>query len=193
MDMKMTKSQKRIITVVGIIAAIFAVFTAFVYIPMASQLGKMKKEYARINSDIEQVKSMGGGKTLEKTISDLNARLDRLKVMFPSKEEGFLKTLSDTAAKFKIEIHTMNPEKKHIMMDMGGSPVIIKDCVVQEMSITVNMMTDFKTFSSFIKYLKDDCPVYLKADMVRMEKTSNDKHPQLNIDMKIHTYLICPK
>ena len=54
---------------------------------------------------------------------------------------------------------------------------------------------------NFIRTIREDFPVYIKFDEIRMEKIPDDKaekapkesHPLLNIHIKVHSYLICSK
>ena len=134
MDIKITKRQKSIITIISIIAAVFIVFIIFIYLPAIRELSTLKKEYETTESDISQIKKMGSNeKTLEETINKLTSRLDVLNNMFPSKEEGILNMLSQTAEKLKIEVVSMNPEKKHVIQEIGGAQVSIMNCAIQEL------------------------------------------------------------
>lgn len=186
--------MKRSMKSVAVIGGAFLLFIFLLYIPTLHGLSSMRGDYDRISSEIAQMKNMdGGGKSLEETIAKLNKRLDVLNSMFPSKEEGVLRLLSQTASNLKINVTSMTPEKRHIVQEIGGASVNIKECAIQEMGIKMSVKSDYKAFEEFVRTVREDFPVYVKFDSVRMEKTSNDKHPVLNIDVEMHTYLICSK
>ena len=191
MDIKLTKAQKDTTIVIVAIAAAFFLFASFVYLPMRRELARMQKEYNSIDADIKEIQKLSGGKSLEETIAELTERIDVLKEKFPSKEEGMEKMLADSAAANGIELHSMTPDKKRDVTDIGGVPINIKGCVVREMVVTLNMKTNFRNFIKFIKYNREQLPVYIRTDYVSIEKVSKDKPPLLNIEMKSHAYLVC--
>ena len=177
------------------IGGVFLLFIIFVYLPMARELSALKRDYDNTISDISQIKKtvVGDRGSLEETINRLNTRLDVLNNMFPSQEEGILNILSETAARFKIDVINMSPEKKRIVREIAQAPIPITACAVQEMGISMSIKTDYRTAVEFMRAIRDDFPTYIKFDSVRMEKASNDRHPLLNIELKMHTYLVCAK
>lgn len=196
MNMKITQKQKKIFMTAAIIGAVYLLFIIFVHIPMIHKLAVLKSDYDRTISEINQIKAMvGGDKSLENTINKLNQQLEKLNTMFPSTEEGILNILSDTAAKFKINVISMNPEKKHIVEEIGKTPVAIKECKVQEMEVSMVLKADYKTVNDFVRTIRQDFPVYIKFDYIKMDKVqeSDGRHPILNIDLKMHAYLVCPQ
>lgn len=196
MNIKITKRQQKIFTVVSVIIAVFLIFITFIYLPMRRELTILKKEYGKIESETKEARIIAGeGRSLEDAIGALKTRIDSMNKQFPSKEEGILRALSERAESFKIKVTNMNPEKKRIVQEIGVAPVNIRDCVVQEMALTMNLKTDFMTFGRFARSLKEDFPVWIKMDSVRMESASGDKekHPLLNIEVKMRAYLICPR
>ncbi|MDD5136286.1 MAG: hypothetical protein PHN63_02930 [Candidatus Omnitrophica bacterium] len=195
MNIKLTERQKKTFMVAGMIGGAFFLFIVFVYVPMARELAALKKDYDRTISDIGQIKKtvVGERGSLEETINRLNRRLDVLNNMFPSQEEGILNVLSRTAAKFKINVISTNPEKKHAIQEIGQTPIAIKECVVQKMEVAMIIRTDYKTAVEFIRAIRDDFPTYIKFNSIRMEKVSDDRHPLLKIELNMLTYLVCAK
>jgi Tfp pilus assembly protein PilO len=173
-------------------ALIFIVFIAFIYSPMKRELKKTRAEYESIEKEIASIKtSAGEGRSLDEIISALKSRLTELEKKFPEKEELILRDISGKAKQFNIELNNMSPDKKRAVTDIECAVLAKKGYVLQEMAITVNMKTDFKTFAEFMKSLKDDFPFYLKLDSVRLVKLSGgDRHPMLDIELKLRAYLI---
>lgn len=196
MNIKITKRQQKIFTVIFVITAVFLIFITFIYLPLRRELTILKKEYEKIESETKEARIIAGeGRSLDEAIGALKTGIDSMNNQFPSKEEGILRALSGRAESFKIKVTNMSPEKKRIVQEIGGAPVNIRDCVVQEMALTMNLKTNFMIFGRFARSLKEDFPVWIKVDSVRMERASGDKekHPLLDIEVKLRAYLICSK
>lgn len=194
MKMKITKRQKNLFTAAAIAGGVCLLFVVFVQIPAIQRLAALKNDYDKTMSDIKQIKNLvGGDKSIESMINKLNVRLEQLNTMFPSTEEGIINILSETAAKFNINVTSTIPEKKHVVEDIGKVPVAIKDCKVEEMEIAMTLKADYKTLSDFVRTIRESFPVYIKFDYIKIVKIqeSDARHPLLDIDLKMHTYLVC--
>jgi len=188
----MTRRQKKTLKAVAIIAAAFAVFVIFVYIPMARELSALKRDYDGTISDIGQImKVVSGGASLEGKINKLNARLEVLNNMFPSKEEVILNTLSEAAARSKVDVISISPGKKRVIKEIGKDVIAVKACSVQQMDVAMTIRADYKMLNDFAREVREDFPVYIKFDYIGIEKASSDKHPILKVELKMHSYLIC--
>lgn len=187
-----TKSQKKAMISLLAMALIFIIVIAFVYIPMRRELNRTRAEYGSIEKEIASIKNAAGeGKSLDEIIAALRARLTQLENRFPEKEEIILQNLSERARDLKIDLNNTSPNKKRIVADIDCSALNKKGCILQEMAITMNMKTDFRTFAEFMKSLKDDFPFYIRLDSARLVKQSgDDKHPILDIEIKLRAYLI---
>jgi len=190
--LNLTKPQKKALISILVMGVIFIIFIVFVYTPMRRELNKTKTEYEVIEKEIADIKRVAGeGKSLDEVIAALKTRLTELENKFPEKEEQILQDLSERAKKFNIDLNNTSPDKKRIVTDIECSSLNKRGCILQEMGIKMSMKTDFKTFSEFIKSLKDDFPFYLKLDSARLVKLAGtDRHPMLDIEIKLRAYLI---
>ncbi len=89
-----TKRQKKILEIVIIIAAAFALFVIFIYLPLRREFVKVKGEFQTTEAEVNHIRKMAGGKkSLEETILSLKSRLDMLDKKFPKEDEVVLREL----------------------------------------------------------------------------------------------------
>ncbi len=193
-NIEITKRQKKIFMFVGIVALTFAVFIIFIYLPTKRHLVQLKDEYFVLQNEINEFnKSIGEGKPLEQAILSLRNRLETLDKKFPEKEEIVLRELSALAENLSIEISSIRPEKKKEIKEIENTPIDIKGCIVQEMPISMNLRTSYKTLGEFLKVLKEAFPVFIKIDNVRITKTADKNSPLLDVSLSLNTYLASPQ
>lgn len=188
----LTDIQKRIFILAGIITLSFFIFAVLIYIPANRKMVQLKTEFTRLEEETKRLKKyVGEGQSLEQIIVSLNNRLDKLHVRFPEKEEVVLRELSALASGLGIEVLSIKPDRKKVLQSINEEQVAIKDCVVQEMSVAINMKTSYKVLGEFIRRIKEDFPVFIKVDSVQMEKVSDDYNSNiLNVNMNVDSYLI---
>jgi len=190
--LKMTGSQKKAAVSILAMVLVFIVFIVFIYIPMHRELDKTIAEYGSVEKEISDIKNAAGkDKSLDEIIAALKKRLTELENKFPAKEEQILSDLSDRAKDLKIDLINMTPDKKRLVTGIDCAALNKKGCVLQEMAITMNMRTDFRTFAGFMKSLKENFPFYIKLDSAHLVRLAgSDRHPMLDIEVKLHAYLI---
>lgn len=189
-----TKRQKKILEIVVIIAAAFALFVIFIYLPLRREFVKVKGEFQTTETEVNQIRKMAGGKkSLEETILSLRSRLDSLDKKFPKEDEVVLRELSSLLARLNIEVTSFRPERKSVITDMENAPLpAIKGCSIQEMPILLSLKTSYKKAGEFFRALKQDFPIYVRVNSIRIKKIQ-DKSELLDIDIDLDTYLVCPK
>lgn len=188
---KITKAQEKILMIVGVVSLAFLIFILFIYLPSRRQLVRLKNEFYGIESEIENIKkATGEGRSLEENITILKARLDELDKKFPAKEEVILRELSDAAARYDIAVTALKPQKKKVIKDIDGISIMIKDCQVQEMPVSLSLKASYKTLGEFLKFLKDQTPVFVRIDNVRMAKGSDKMSAIIDVELNLNSYLI---
>lgn len=188
-----TKHQKKIFKIVGIVVSAFAVFIIFIYIPAEKKLARLKGEYLIIQTEINEFnKSIGEGKPLEQVILSLKGRLEVLDKKFPEKEEVVFRDLSTLAEGLGIEVLSVRPEKKRVVTEIENVPVSIEGCLIQEMPISVNLRASYKALGEFLKNLKENSSSFIRVDSIRVGKTSDRGSTLLNVNLNLNTYLISP-
>src|SRR3989338_5405686 len=145
MDRKtITKRQKKILVIVGIVGSAFIIFIALIYLPLRAELARLKNEFYKLESEISQIKKVAReGESLEEAIVSLKGRLETINKKFPEKDEVILRELSGLAAKLGIEVVSIRPQKKRMIQEIGDRPIGIKECLVQEMPVSMNLRASY--------------------------------------------------
>jgi len=145
-----------------------------------------------MEAEVNQIKNISGGKnSLEEAIVSLQGKLDTLNMQFPDREEIILRELSSLLARLNIEVVSFRPQRKSIVTEIENSPIAVKGCSIQEMSMAISVKTAYKKLIEFFKILKRDFPIYLRVESIRMQKKSADKSSALlNADLALDAYLI---
>ena len=189
-----TRRQKRILTIVGIVGAAFVIFAVFIYIPSQRELARLKREYASAETEVGRIKGTDGSRmSLEEAIISLDARFKTLGIKFPEREEAMLRELSGLLSKLGMEVVSFRPQKKQIIRTVGNSQINIKDRCVFEMPIAITLNTRYKTLGEFFNILEVEFPVFLSAENVQMRTSSQDSPGLLNVDLNMKAYLVCPE
>ncbi len=192
--LRITKRQKKILMIVGVVTFAFVVFILFIYLPSQRELIRLKNEYYKTESEIMNIKrSAGEGKSLEENIGLLKKKFDALNNKFPAKEEVILRALSEAAAKCDIEVMNLKPHRKRVIQEIGSISIKMKDSYVQEMSVAMSLKGSYRRLGEFFRYLKEDLPVFARVDDVRLAKRSDDISGLLEAEVDLNTYLICPE
>ena len=98
-----TKEQKKILMIVGIVGCAFLIFVIFIYLPLRREFRQVKGEFYRIESEVSEIKKAGGeGRSLEASIASLNNNLNIINRKFPEKEEAILRELSGLLGRLGI-------------------------------------------------------------------------------------------
>jgi len=186
-----TKGQKKILLIVGIVLLIFAMFMLLAYLPLRVKEKRLKAEIDSIESDIARIKKIAeGSASIEEAITVLKNKLESLNKEFPAREEIVLRSLSELAAKTNIDIVSMVPQKKKTVTDIAGSSIKLKGSIVQEMSVSVGFKTNYKNLAAFLNALENDFPVCLRVESVQMSRSGNAAGGTLDVSLTLAAYLI---
>lgn len=192
--LKIIEKQKKILIFSGIVLAAFVIFIILIYLPAKSRLAELKKEYSLIQSEIDEFKkSLGDEESMEQVILSMKKKLDLLDRKFSEKEEDVLKEISVLAGNLGVEIASIRPERKRVIKEIDKYVVNIKECVVQEMPIYMNLKASYRMAGEFLKDLKENCPVFIDIQNVSMVKHKDKASELLDVTMNINTYLVCPE
>lgn len=190
---KLEPRYKNMIVSGAALAFFYAALVAFIYMPMHKHLVSLKKEYTQIDAEIAKIKDMAGSdKSFDEVITILKNKLDSISTRFPAKEEGILKAISERATAMGVRLDTLNPGKKRIVESLFNTPVKIAGCTVQEIEITMKFDCGFAKLVEFLTALKEDFPYYLKRVSINIVKASEGPPPQLDVELRVRSYLVTP-
>jgi len=186
-----TGAQKKILIVAGIVIAALAIFLRAAYLPMKQEAERLKREIGVIESEIAAIRQMAGeGRQLEAAIGALKTRLDALNAMFPDREEVILRELSAATTRLGIEVVSMRPQRKRAIKDIDGAAIGIAASSVQEMSVSLNVKTNYRSLGDLFKVLREGLPVFVKVEAVTITRIGDIRSGLLNVDLNLNTYLI---
>lgn len=193
--LEINKRQKKILLLAGIIALTFVISIIFIYLPAHRQLKQLKQQFSRLDQEAKQLKrSFGEERSLEDVIISLDKRRNVLDQKFPDKEEVVFRDISTLATSMGIEISSMRSQGKKTLKEMRGAQIAIKDSVIQEMWISIDLTTTYKKLGEFLAVLKEGFPVFIRIESVQMTNTSSDKNSaSLKVSISLVTYLISPR
>lgn len=190
---EITKNQKKIAAIGGMVALTFIIATIYVYLPLRRHFLELKAKLYVVENEINQIKKAGGeGKSLEEAIAFLKERYDVMSNKFPEKEEVVLRELSNLAARLEMDVSSVRPQRKRIVQDLNDVLIRIEGCYVQEMPISMSLKTYYKTLGEYLKILNTDFPIFVRVDGISMMK-ADKATGLLNVELNIDTYLICPE
>lgn len=182
-----TEAQKKILIIMGIVILAFIVFIVFIYLPLRRESIRIRKEYHAIEAEVNQIKKTAGqGKSLEESIVMLRKKLDAMNAKLPEKEEVVIRELSNALTNLGIEVVSIKPQRKAPLAEGGG----IRGASVQEMPISISLKTSYKTLGEFFRLVREDLPVFLRADTVRMSKAPGKDTNLLTVDVHLNSYLV---
>ncbi len=186
-----TQQQKKILLIAGIFALSFIVFIVLIYVPSQKYLEHLRGELTKTESEIAQIRTMiGENKPLEEAIRLLQLRLEAIDKRFPDKEETTLRELSALAVRCGLAVDSLRPSRKQTVTDVGGTPIHIRGCFVQEMPVMLSLHGSYRALGEFFRILKDDFPVCVRVNALRITKGENKDAAALSAEAELDTYLI---
>ena len=187
-----SKKQKKILMLAGIIALTFFIFIVAIYMPAHRQLKQLKQQFSRLDQEAKQLKGSFGEKhSLEDVIISLDKRRSVLDKKFPDKEEVVFRDISGLATSMGIEISSMRSQGKKTLKEMRGAPIAIKNSVIQEMWVSIELTTTYKKLGEFLAVLKGGFPVFIRIESIQMTNASSDKNSALlKVSVSLVTYLV---
>jgi Tfp pilus assembly protein PilO len=185
---KISKGRKKIFILIGVAFAVFTVFAVMLYLPTKRRLDRLRSEYMSIQREINEFRtSVGDSRPLADIVINMQKKLDSFKDIFPEREELVLRELPAMAAKVGAEITSIRPSPKRAIKDVGGTPVAIRGCIVQELQVSVTLRAQYKALGEFFRILKNSFPIFVRVDNFQIGKGQGNV---LDVSMSLVTYTI---
>ena len=186
----LTRSQQKIIIVTVAVIVVFFIVWLLLYIPTTNGMNQYKIELNGVQSQIQQIEmTFGQGKSIEEGMRLLTERYRQLDAKFPLKEEEGLRLLSDMARQLNVEIVSTKLQPKKEFEDSSHTKVQIDGKTCQELKITIDVRSTYKDLVEYIKTLKEQLPVYITVENLKINKASREVSP-LNVTLEINFYLL---
>src|SRR3989338_3119968 len=194
-NIKLTKAQKKLAMIAGIVILAFIIFIRFIYLPQRARFEELKKELELAEKEIGEIKKTAGAeeeKTMATALASLQKKLKTLEARFPDKEEMILRELPAFANKFGIEIKSMQPQKKREVKGTGKEEVIVKGYKLEDIQIAISAVGRYRNLGEYIKALREGFPAIIKINSLALSRGRGEDEVSLNISMTITAYLLSP-
>lgn len=187
--MRISKQQKTILIMSGIVAGTILIFLFFIYLPKNTRMKQLKAELAEAKTAINNIKRITGEKaSLDVAIEMYDRKIKELKLRLPQREEGTIRDLAAEAGKMGIKILSINPS---VAVDCK-LPVNIKGYKCKELAISMEFKTSYKKFGDYIELVREKIPAVVKFEQVNIKREGEASAPQLLISFRARMFILVP-
>ena len=187
----MTKAQRKIIIVTAIASLILLIFCFFIYAPGKKQMIKLKQELAARQKEIDDIQAIvSQGDSLEQSITRLKERSRILEGKFPPKEEEVLGMISDFARKLNVNLVSISPSPKKIVMDENQKNIVIDNKVCQGLSVIIDFECPYRNLVKYTEALKQDLPALAMVENLEVNKNSSGNSRDLTVRLGLTFYIL---
>lgn len=178
----LTREQKKIIYITGVVIIFLILFFIFVYSPQKRKLSDIKNKLSYAESEIAEINRITQGKPLEQAVRGLNLQLKDLTARLPFRGGDVVKSLSDAARQFKIEVKNIAfaAEQK-----FSGK---IPGYTIKELPISMKLSCEYRNLGEYLHQLRTDFPVFIRVKQLAIEG-SGEGVPELVVSLQISAYL----
>ncbi len=179
----LSEEQKKIIYVGLGGLAVLLLFWIFIYIPQNKKMNALKSSLTDIETQISDITSVAAGKDLAQVMKELKTNSARVINKLPTQDEVVIYNLSDAADKLHIEVKSITPSAAKALE--GAIP----DYEVMELSITMNLLCEFKALGQYLTMLRsDDFPVFVHVRQINI-KGNGEGQLYLDVNLQLSAYL----
>lgn len=187
--MYITKGQKKILIMVSIAIVLFVVFWIFIYMPASNSVKILKAEFIEVENKINNLESIiGKNRKFEEGFFMLQEHLDELDNKFPVGEEETLRLISKAGYACGIDINSIKPQPKKLILDENENVIKIDKRLCQKMPISLVVKSKYKELGNFLENLREDIPHLLTVERVKIVK--GQFQTDLDIDIDLTMYLL---
>jgi hypothetical protein len=150
---------------------------------------------AGIESQVHQIESgvVKSAKTLEEGLSLLEARYNKIESRFPSEEEESLKMLSGFARAFNMEIISIKPSPRKVLLDKDGKEVTVEGKICQVISVSVTMNCVYPQLVSYVEKIEKELPDFITIERMNIMRSSGGRARELEVVLDLNLYLLVKK
>ena len=187
---KIASSQKKIIYRSLITISVFLILWLFIYLPVKKRVRGLQSELSRLESEIKNIESIAGKATMSEGINSMHQRFQELNNKFPAKEEEALGLFSNFAKKLNIELISIKPKPKEILLDEDDKEIQIEGKTCQIVFVSVRLRCDYENLVKYIETLKDNLPGFLTIEKLNIAKYKFQNTARLEITLDFNLYLL---
>lgn len=179
---KLTKEQKKIISLSAMVLVFLLIFWIFIYAPQARSFTAIKQELKQAEAQIAEIMSMTAGKELTQAFKDLKTDLVKISGKLPSGEEAVIYNLSESARKLGIEVKNIIPSGKRLLENR------VSGYDIEELPISMNLSSDYRAMGEYLNMLRNRFPVLVKVRQLDI-KGKGEGRTDLDVALQILAYL----
>lgn len=181
--MKLSREQKKIIYITGVILLSFLLFWSFIYQPQSRRLKEIKQQLKVAEEEITRIRKLAQGRTMEEAVKDLNLRLNQAAAELPSKEKAVIEALSNEAKKLKIAVPVIDPADE--LKLLAGS---IPGVDLEELPVSLQLICEYKALGEYLDILRNKFPYLIKIRQFVIQG-GPEGNISLNVNMEISAFL----
>lgn len=186
----MTISQKKIIIITSVCMLTLLIFVVFVYLPTYARLNRLKAQLGEIEAQMREVEVITkDGKNIHGGIKVLKDRYNILEGCFPSAEDETLKKLVGFAKDMKIDVDSVEPRQRVVLVDGNNTPQRIEGKTCYKMPVSIKMRCSYKDLVNYAEVLRKSLAAFTTIEKLQIEKNQEDLK-KLNIHAEINLYLL---
>ncbi len=189
-----TKEQKKVLKYVAAGTTTLVLFWVFVYLPNRNQMQQIQLNLAgtekQLNSikNIDEIKNTASkGYTYTESIENLKNELVACSKSIPTAEEDSLQYLSASAQKLNLEILSIRPDAKELLLDENKNKVKIAGLDCCRLSVKLSLKGSYMNIAKYIETLTKNAPSLLSVENLKI--TGLTMTDSLMVDMDLTIYL----
>ncbi|MFC1703885.1 type 4a pilus biogenesis protein PilO [Candidatus Omnitrophota bacterium] len=186
----LTKSQKKVFTVAAVLIVVFMLFVIFMYLPYVQSVKRSKAQLVTLEGLISKIEQLGGKNIpLHVGIEAFQQKLQELDSKFPDKEEESLTNISRFARESNIEIASLKPQPKSVVLDESRQEVQLGGKVFRKVAVMLQLKCSYKNLVQFIEKLEQGLPALVSIERIDITKSSSGDTP-LEVSLDLIVYLL---
>lgn len=194
MDIAITKGQKKILLYVVTGIVIIFLFWIFVYLPSCKQMHQYKSQLVQLNERLSKVKmiaevkeGISKGQTYTQSIEILKNNLAMLHKIVALEEGPCLKFISTAARQLNIEIVSIRPAAKELLLDKNENRIKLAGADCMHLPVNLKLNGNYEAIGNYIERLGKEAPSLITIENLTMEKA--DERGKLSADISLVIYI----
>ncbi|MDP3142889.1 MAG: GspMb/PilO family protein [Candidatus Omnitrophota bacterium] len=169
--LKITPSQKKIIILAASVVLLFLFIWLFIYIPTKRAASDLKVRLASVEKQIQEITAITGqALPPQESLKLFEEKFQKIDVKFPIEEEESLKMLSGLAEDSNVEIISIKPQARTVLLDEDNQKIEIEGRTCQKIFVTLEMRCSYRDLIKYLDSLEDSLPAYISIERLSINK-----------------------
>ncbi|RJP28072.1 MAG: hypothetical protein C4533_06270 [Candidatus Omnitrophota bacterium] len=188
--LSLNEAQKKIAVVLMVFIIIILVLWITIYRPLRIKELNLGLELKALNAQIAQIESIFGsdasideGMLRIKKASE--AALDKL----PADEKDSIRMLSDVARKHNIEIISIKPQPKSLVLDKDRKEIQAEGKTCHSIFVSIDMISSFSDLVAYLAVLENEFKTFITVEELAINRLELSG-AKLPVILSINLYLL---